>query len=79
MDHTPLVNAIIDVMLNENEIRSTAYTTNMTADVDDRTVFFIFFLCFYFLKAEADEECSKIYGEDLHGIMYYISGSFFEF
>lgn len=35
MDHTPLVNAIIDVMLNENEIRSTPYTTTVT-DLDDR-------------------------------------------
>jgi len=37
MDHQPLVNAIIDVLLNENEIRSTAYTP-ATPDFEDRKV-----------------------------------------
>ena len=37
MEHTPLVSAIIDVLFNENEIRSTAYSL---LDVQDRKVTF---------------------------------------
>ncbi|XP_057311483.1 protein CLEC16A-like [Hydractinia symbiolongicarpus] len=35
MEHTPLVNAIVDVLFNEDEIQSTAYHT-ATPDVEDR-------------------------------------------
>ena len=38
MEHTPLVNAIMDVLFNENEIRSTAYSLP-TLDAEDRKVF----------------------------------------
>lgn len=37
MEHTPLVNAIVDVLFNEDEIQSTAYHT-ATPDVEDRMV-----------------------------------------
>ena len=37
MNHSPLVNAIVDVIFNENEIRTTPYQTT-TDELDEKKV-----------------------------------------
>ena len=63
MTHSPLVNAIVDVIFNENEIRSVPYTP-ATPDVEDRKVCAVYpfkrkhivkcFLIRYCLKVKAN-------------------------
>lgn len=47
MCNKPLVNAIVDVIFNEDEIRSTAYQP-ATPDQEDRKVYWIIYISFKF-------------------------------
>ena len=47
MNHKPLANAIVDVIFNEDEIRSTAYTP-ITPDKEDRKVYIITKISIFF-------------------------------
>ena len=82
MEHTPLVNAIMDVLFNENEIRSTAYSLP-TPDVEDRKVSLIImhgtslsWFCLYvrqkYLLPEQEEKGQQVclYGLYLDPVSY---------